>query len=110
MKKPVGKPVLPSVEMSLTVVKFDPDGDGVTALYIGDNLNTYGDYYHDKVDDWVEGFLEGVRYCWTGVVVERYDVAVDCPVSREVCGGDSPPLRLADLKRRARTKLVKRGG
>lgn len=48
--------------MNVTVVKFNPDGDGVTALYLHGKLFKYGDYYHDKIDEWIEGFISGLEY------------------------------------------------
>jgi len=37
-------------------------GDGITALYIDGKLYAYGDYYHDKIDDFIRGFVDGLSY------------------------------------------------
>lgn len=38
----------------ITEVDFTGGGDGVHAIYIDGNLHKYGDYYHDKIEEWVE--------------------------------------------------------
>lgn len=45
------------------VVTFcdEKEGDTVTALYLNGELRREGDYYHNHIDDWVEGFLEGYQ-------------------------------------------------
>ncbi len=42
-------------------VAFYPQADGITALYRDGKLHTSGDYYHDKIDDWLTGFEAGMR-------------------------------------------------
>jgi hypothetical protein len=48
--------------MNVDIVYFNTSGDGVTAMYIDGKLHTYGDYYHNKIDFWVMGFLDGLIY------------------------------------------------
>lgn len=43
-----------------TVAHLNWEGDGITALYRGDELIMEGDYYHDKIDDRIEGFFSGL--------------------------------------------------
>jgi hypothetical protein len=78
-----------------TVVRF-PEGEGVTAIYIDDVLLKYGDYYHDKIDDWIKGFLEGVR--WSGInLEERKYTCKDPELNDDVCDGGIPPNSLFDV-------------
>lgn len=44
------------------IVNIHPEGDGMTALYLDGELFRTGDYYHDKIDDWIEGFIAGLEY------------------------------------------------
>jgi len=46
----------------LKQVWFSNGGDGVTALYIDGSLQVTGDAYHDKIDEYLEGFTEGLKY------------------------------------------------
>jgi len=48
--------------VKITIVHIHPEGDGVTAMYINDELYASGDYYNDKIDDWICGFIEGLEY------------------------------------------------
>lgn len=44
------------------VVHYAYEGDGITALYMPDGtLFRAGDYYHDKMCTWVEGFFAGMK-------------------------------------------------
>lgn len=38
-------------------------------------IQSYGDYYHDKGSEKVEGFLDGLRFLGVSVKVTREDVA-----------------------------------
>ena len=79
-----------------TVVKFE-SGESVTALYIDDNLFKYGDYYHNKIDNWINGFIDGVR--WSGVNIEEREYYCDDPELNEtICEyGGSPPKILSSF-------------
>ena len=48
--------------MRIDVVDFNPGGDAVLALYANGKLIMSGDYYHDKISERIEGFLEGIRF------------------------------------------------
>lgn len=48
--------------MKIKVVKMNPGGDSVTALYVDDRLRVQGDQYHDKISDWIKGFLAGLKF------------------------------------------------
>lgn len=36
--------------------------DGITAIFVNGEFYRSGDYYHDKIDDWYEGFKSGLSY------------------------------------------------
>jgi hypothetical protein len=58
--------------MELQIVHFDPFGDGITALYKEGKLETWGDFYHDKIDDYIRGYIEGVKATGTEVSTINY--------------------------------------
>jgi hypothetical protein len=47
---------------TLTQVTFDCSGDGITALYINGEWFTQGDYYHDKISDYIAGLVGGLEF------------------------------------------------
>lgn len=57
-----------------TVAHLNWEGDGITALYEGDALLMEGDYYHDKIDDKIEGFFQGLDH--QGADYGRQDIYV----------------------------------
>lgn len=56
------------VDPDIDWVKISPETDGVDGLYIDCKLVTQGDYYHDKISDYIAGFLAGLKYSgvWSG--------------------------------------------
>jgi hypothetical protein len=50
------------MKLNLKIVSINPEGDGVTCLYINNMLHMYGDYYHNKIDDWIAGFVAGLNF------------------------------------------------
>ena len=42
--------------INFTIVYFNPQSDGVTAIYRGSKLFYCGDYYHNKIDQIWEGY------------------------------------------------------
>ena len=40
-----------------TIAHIAWEGDGITALYEGDDLIVYGDYYHNKINEYIDGFF-----------------------------------------------------
>lgn len=83
--------------MKIDIVKFNPEGDGVTAVYIDGKLHTHGDYYHDKIDNWVEGFIDGLKFAEVSFDEDGHDIPGDkCKLIHEM--GHSPPLRWPDRK------------
>lgn len=95
------------MKLTLTWVRFDPDGDGVDALYINDKLHMYGDYYHNKQFEFQTGFVDGIKYAvssgWKAEIVEekyyyrinfdddKYEKSIPYKVAYN---GDSPPKKL----------------
>lgn len=82
-----------------TIAHLNWEGDGITALYQDDKLIMAGDYYHDKIDDRIEGFFEGLRFA--GIEYMRGDVYV----SGEDFDDYSAPATLTDLKVRYKWSL-----
>lgn len=83
--------------MRLCRVSFAYESDGVTALYIDGKLHTHGDYYHDKIDDWINGFIEGLKYAGQQVTVASDQIPEEkcIPICQE---GREPPAKWPDKK------------
>lgn len=85
--------------MKIDIVKINPEGDGVTALYINDALWTYGDYYHDKIDDWIQGFLEGLDYATAEYNLHKWEISGDSQIGIDIYeGGSAPPGLLEEYQ------------
>jgi len=84
----------------ITKVDFTGGGDGVYAIYIDGSLHKYGDYYHDKIEDWIQGFIDGVK--WSGVNIVFN--SVKCSDSEMISDisemANVPPKYLSDVKYR----------
>lgn len=77
----------------LTRVAFNPEGDGITALYMGDRLHMSGDYYHDKIDDKIEGFLNGVKLFDPTIEVDHLYVTAEDNEDIELMSYALPTLK-----------------
>lgn len=55
--------------------KYYGDYSSIDVYIDGQCVTTYGDYYHDKGLDKVEGFIEGLRFFQPTFEVERVNVA-----------------------------------
>jgi hypothetical protein len=76
-------------------VDFKGGGDGVDALYINGMLHKYGDYYHDKIGEWIEGFLGGIKYA--GINYTFKTIQCKPELVEEVSeNGGVPPKSLSD--------------
>lgn len=85
--------------MKFTVVKFNYEGDGVTALYIDGKLHTHGDYYHNKIDEWIDGFLAGIKHLnWPMQQETHYIPGEKCEPIWE--NGESPPEQWPDARKK----------
>lgn len=83
------------VNAKMTKVDFTGGDDGIYALYIDGELEKYGDYYHHKIENWIEGFIDGVK--WSGVNVIYNEI--DCDegwIRRTSEYGQNPPKLLED--------------
>jgi hypothetical protein len=47
--------------MIFTIVDFSDGGDGIHALYYDGQLVMAGDYYHDKINESIDAFIEGFK-------------------------------------------------
>ena len=45
----------------IDIVRFNWEGASVVAMYLNNELHIYGDE-GDRVEDWIEGFTDGIRY------------------------------------------------
>jgi len=87
-------------EMKTTVVDFSGGGDGITALYLDGKLHKYGDYYHDKIDENIDGFLDGVQYVLGEDNMSRENIQLDWkhPLVKDTWeNGNPPPSKLKDI-------------
>lgn len=82
----------------ITIVDFSGGGDGITALYVNGNLESYGDYYHNKIDEWIDGFVEGVKFTGAYVEVESETCEDDDTIERISSNGETPPKSIHDVK------------
>lgn len=67
----VGSGSDPAIEA--TIVTYGDDG--VTVLYFDGKEVMRGDYYHDKIDEHINGFIKGVKY--QGGKVKQSSVRID---------------------------------
>lgn len=45
--------------------------DDYTEMIINNKIIKEGDYYHDKINDYIKGFIEGLEYCGNEVTRRR---------------------------------------
>ncbi len=50
--------------MKFTILTINPYGDGYTHLYLNKSRITEGDYYHNKIDDYINGYIHGFTYAY----------------------------------------------
>lgn len=94
-------------KIDITVVDFSGGGDGITAMYINGLLNQYGDYYHNKIDETIGGFIEGTKYCLgeDNVIVNKINLHEDHPLVYSTWElAESPPSDIADIDENERTE------
>lgn len=58
--------------MEVTIVTFAYSS--CMAFYIEDKLIKFGDYYHDKISDWIAGFLACLSY--QHIQIHRHNVGI----------------------------------
>ena len=83
---------------TFTIVNF-PQGEGVHAIYIDGVLEKYGDYYHDKIQNWIQGFLDGTR--WAGIEFEERKITCKDPeLNEKICElGGIPPKHVSSISK-----------
>lgn len=47
--------------MSYRIINYNPEGDGITVLYLDEVLVVSGDYYHDKIDNYLNGYFDALE-------------------------------------------------
>lgn len=82
--------------MKLTIIKFEY-GELVTALYIDGILHSYGDEYHTKITDWIEGFKAALEMVNHDFIYETIDVDSTHPICERIGDGDCPYNDLGEL-------------
>jgi hypothetical protein len=50
--------------MKFTKLEIGPCGDGYIHLYLDSKLLCQGDYYHDKIEDYIKGYIDGFTYLY----------------------------------------------
>lgn len=75
--------------INLTEVTFNPGGDSIIALYVNDKLLCYGDYYHDKMSDYLRGFYNALS--WTQTEYKLEYISIPEEECRDILDGDDPP-------------------
>lgn len=77
--------------MIIETVVFE-SGEQVHAFYINGQLIKYGDHYHNKMEEWIQGFLDGVEHSLGYKVKEFKYKCTDEEMNDAMCDlGDSPP-------------------
>lgn len=82
-----------------TLVDFTGGGDGVYALYIDGVLFKHGDHYHHKINDWFNGFTDGVEWAGVNITIEKYICEDKSMIEHISENGYKPPINLSDVKK-----------
>ena len=84
--------------MKIKIIEFGPETDSVIALYIDGELFEWGDWYHDKIGTWIDGFLAGLRFTDTYFELDSLSLPIDNEIAGDIVKlGDSPPEKWSDL-------------
>ena len=79
-----------------TIVTFE-HGEYVKSLYIDGKLHIYGDYYHNKIDELINGFIDGAKWAGTNIEVDKI-TCKNRKISEDVCeNGGIPPKYIQEL-------------
>mgnify|MGYP001495165416 CR=1 FL=1 len=91
--------------IKISVVTFPAPGLGeVVACYPDEILEFYGDYYHNKIDDRIEGFIIGLAYVKKSYIMNlkvevEYLECIDDNLNERVSElADSPPKSLKEIR------------
>ena len=90
-------------EITITTVRFD-SGEYVLGCYVDGELEFYGDYYHDKIQEKIEGFILGLKWLkenWAYPLTVKEEDTIYCNNSElndEICQmAGSPPKKLSEI-------------
>ncbi len=86
-----------SLPVKMTKVDFTGGDDGGIALYINDILVKDGDYYHDKIDTYIKGFVDGARWCGLNVIFETVYCTNEEWIEEVSQLGNPAPKNLSDI-------------
>lgn len=78
------------VKMKIDIVDFRGGGEGDVGVYIDGDLYTQGSDYDDKIDKWIEGFLEGLKYAGISYKEKYLDASADWVEAIKEDGEDLP--------------------
>lgn len=82
--------------MIASVIDFGAGGDGFTALYLDDDFEIKGDYYHDNIDEYIDGIIHGLTRA--GKTVKRINYSVTDELAEKIEQGyDDLPDKLFEL-------------
>lgn len=56
----------------IKAVIVDFGDDRIKALYLDGKLQMQGDYYHDKIDETIVGFIDGAMWCGRKFDIEKF--------------------------------------
>jgi len=80
----------------VTIVNFDYDAENQLAIYIGNDLFKYGDQYHDAINPWTRGFVNGLNM--SNLVNKHFQIYVFQIPTREDEYVDSIPETLEECR------------
>jgi hypothetical protein len=66
-----------SNQLKLDVVFFGDATGETSALYIDGELELQGDAYHDKIDQYINGYMDGLEYAGMNIDVKRHSLDLD---------------------------------
>ncbi len=89
--------IFESNSLTITTVDFTGGGDGVYALYIDGKLHKYGDYYHDKIEEWTIGFIDGIKFTGTTFTYNKVKCVNDDLIYKISDLADTPPTNLSEI-------------
>ena len=59
--------------MKIDIVTFCPEED-IIAIYVDGKLYMFGDSYHDKMKQFVDGFIDGINLVSSNIEIKRYEL------------------------------------
>jgi len=89
-------------EITVTTVRFE-SGEYVLGCYVDGELEFYGDYYHDKIQEKIEGFILGLKWlkenwAYPLTVKEEKLTCTNSEINEDVCEmGGIPPKNLSEI-------------